>query len=520
MESTIVTKARVAISDAGEIEGVAWLFGSPDSVGDMIKPGAISFAKSVPMVREHDEGSVVGVWSGFDEDADKLTVKGSMFVDGIAPARKAREEVKAAKVTGLSLKLVSDDYEANEHGGTTFNKAIVTEISLCRLPVHPAARITSIKAKEPNMTDEPNAPDLATVAATVNEVVEKVKAIPDLTKINERLDKIEAKANRPAGANDNKPADVEVMKAFSTYLRSGNQAPQEVLKALIVSSDPQGGYLAPTEMSTEFLRDLIEYSPIRGLATVRSTASPAVSYPKRTAGVQNAKWKGETQTQEKSEPAFGQVEIPVREINTYVDISNQLLADSGGVAEAEVRMALAEDFGLKEGTAFLKGTGPLEPEGILSASGVPVIATGNASTLGSNPADLMIDVMYDLPAGYRGRGTWLMNGKTLAAARKWKDGTTGTYLWQPSYQAGAPETLLGRPVVECPDMDDIGSGKTPIVFGDIATAYRIIDRIGLSILVNPYLLATTGLTRIHATRRVGAAVVQAAALRKVVCKTS
>ncbi|MGE0524382.1 MAG: hypothetical protein AB7O60_15280 [Variibacter sp.] len=39
----------------------------------------------------------------------------------------------------------------------------------------------------------------------------------------------------------------------------------------------------------------------------------------------------------------------MREINTYVDISNQLLADSSGVAEAEVRMALAEDFGQKEG---------------------------------------------------------------------------------------------------------------------------------------------------------------------------
>lgn len=185
-------------------------------------------------------------------------------------------------------------------------------------------------------------------------------------------------------------------------------------------------------------------------------------YPKRI-GRTNAKWKGETQAQEGSEPSFGQVEIPVREINTYVDISNQLLADSAGVAESEVRMALSEDFGLKEGTSFLKGTGPLEPEGILTAAGVTVVPTGNASTLGTNPADLLIDAMYSLPAGYRGRGSWLMNGKTLAAVRKFKDGTTGVYLWQPAYAAGQPETILGRPVIECPDMDDIGAGTTPII---------------------------------------------------------
>lgn len=339
-------------------------------------------------------------------------------------------------------------------------------------------------------------------------------------KLIERLDKIEAKTNRPGTEDRTKDEQAAAeKKAFGEYLRHGKEAGPDTLKTLIVSSDPQGGYLAPTEMSTEFIRDLVEYSPIRGLATVRSTASPAVSYPKRI-GATNAKWKGEGQAQEGSEPSFGQVEIPAREINTYVDISNQLLADSAGVAEAEVRMALAEDFGLKEGTSFLKGTGPLEPEGILNAAGVTIVPTGNASTLGSAPADLLIDTMYSLPAGYRGRGSWLMNGKTLAAVRKLKDGTTGVYLWQPAYAAGQPETILGRPVVECPDMDNIGAGTTPIVFGDIATAYRIIDRIGLSILVNPYLLATNGVTRIHATRRVGGAVVQAAALRKIVCKTS
>lgn len=107
-----------------------------------------------------------------------------------------------------------------------------------------------------------------------------------------------------------------------------------------------------------------------------------------------------------------------------------------------------------------------------------------------------------------------MSGTTLAAIRKLKDGQ-GNYLWQPSHQAGQPETILGRPVAEAVDMPEVEADALPVLFGDFATAFRIVDRVGLSILVNPYIRATEGITRIHATRRVGAGVVQPKALRKL-----
>lgn len=61
-----------------------------------------------------------------------------------------------------------------------------------------------------------------------------------------------------------------------------------------------------------------------------------MKYPKRT-GITNAQWEGEGEDSEESTVTFGQVEVPSRKIMTYVDISNELLADSGGTAEAEVR---------------------------------------------------------------------------------------------------------------------------------------------------------------------------------------
>lgn len=385
---------------------------------------------------------------------------------------------------------------------------------------HTTARGFALELKEDDdedAGDDPAGVVTAALEAFEAKVEDRLKAVEtkaekggDTRQLGERLDRLEAKLRRPsAGGGERAEAAELERKAFVAYLRRGDAAGAEELKALTVSSDPSGGYLAPAELSAEFIRDLVLVSPVRSVASGRSTGAPSVIYPART-GVTNARWKGEGQAQEASEPAFGQQEIAVKEVNTFVDLSNQLLADSGGQADAEVRLALAEDFGQKEGRAFVSGNGVLEPEGFLGHAGIAETNNGHATNLST---DALITLMYALPALYRAAGSWAMNGNTLATIRRLKDGQ-GNYLWQPSYQAGQPETILGRPVVEMVDMPDVAAAGTPIVFGDWS-GYRIVDRIGLSILVNPYSRAADGITRIHATRRVGGGVLQPAKFRRL-----
>jgi HK97 family phage major capsid protein len=64
------------------------------------------------------------------------------------------------------------------------------------------------------------------------------------------------------------------------------------------------------------------------------------------------------------------------------------------------------------------------------------------------------------------------------------------------------------------DMPNVAASAYPIIFGDWS-GYRIVDRVGLSVLVNPYIRATEGITRMHATRRVGGRAIQAAKFRKL-----
>lgn len=108
-----------------------------------------------------------------------------------------------------------------------------------------------------------------------------------------------------------------------------------------------------------------------------------------------------------------------------------------------------------------------------------------------------------------------MNGATLGIIRALKD-TTGQYLWQPSIQAGQPETILGRPVLEMKDMPSIAAAATPIAFGDFKRAFRIYDRVDLQVLPDLLTQRTNGMARFHARRRVGSAVVRPDAFRKLV----
>lgn len=337
-------------------------------------------------------------------------------------------------------------------------------------------------------------------------------------KLIERLDKLEAKMNRPGNSADDvtrKEAAETELKAWVTYLRKGEQTDELTLKTLTVADNAQAGYLAPAEVSTDMIRDITEISPIRQFATVRTSMAPSVKYPKRT-GITNAQWEGEIEESEESEPSFGQVEIVSRRLTTYVDLSNSLLMGSAGMAEAEVRAALSEDFAQKESAAFVNGNGIKQPEGLMVNGDVQYFANGHATNLST---DALIGLMYSLPAFYRNRGVWLLNGGTLATIRKMKDGQ-GNYLWQPSFQAGQPETVLGRPVAEATDMPDVANGTFPIMFGDLGTAYRIVDRQQLGTLTDPYTQARRAITRIHGTRWVGAGVVQPAAVKKLKMATS
>lgn len=356
----------------------------------------------------------------------------------------------------------------------------------------------------------------ATVTTSATETRGAVESVRgEVAAIAARVDALEVRAQRPgAAAPGNGEPPIE-LRAFRGFLRHGREAlAAEEVRALRVSDSTAGGYLAPEDFVRELDRNLVLTSPVRAAARIASTSAGNVVLPKRTSGL-TASWVGETETRPETESAYGQTDLPVCEIAAYVDVSNALLEDSAFNLEAELAFNFAEEFGRLEGAAFVSGDGAKKPVGILNTTGIDTVPSGDANTI---TADGIIDLVYDLPSPYAAGAAFGMRRSTMAAVRKLKS-SSGDYLWSDSLQAGQPPSLLGYPVIEMPDLPAIAASAKPIVFGNFSH-FRIFDRVSVSIMRDPYSVATTGKTRFHGRRRLAAGVTKAEAFRLMTISAS
>lgn len=330
-------------------------------------------------------------------------------------------------------------------------------------------------------------------------------------KLAERLEQIETRLNRPGiqtASRDDK-GDLE-MRAFAKFARYGREA-LSAEEQRTLSTDPSpgtaGATLVPEQFLNELVRNLVEYSPMRQVARVQQVAGSPIKLPRRTAALQAA-WVAEGSQSSSSEPTYGQHSVDVHEARVFVDVSNQLLEDSAFDLASELARDFAEEFGRLEGAAFVSGNGTTAPEGFLTSSEFETEEASGAAI----SADDLIDLFHAVPSTFASRGTWLMNRATMGAVRKLQS-DVGTYLWADSIAPGNPATILGRPVVEMPDMPDVDAEAVPIAFGDWNAGYRIFDRIGLSVLRDPYSRGDYSEVRFLARRRVGGLLVNPDAVK-------
>ncbi len=325
----------------------------------------------------------------------------------------------------------------------------------------------------------------------------------ELRQLIARFDELETRIQRPGatGAQPDAEAELET-RAFLNFVRHGREGMEaEEIRALNASTASAGGILAPDRFYGELIKLLIEFSPVRQYARVMSIGVGGVQFPRRVSGT-TAYWTTETGTRQKSEPVYELLQHVPGELATYVEVSNILLEDNSYGLEGELRMDLAEAFGVAESAAFVSGDGDNKPRGILIEDEIAEVVTGSPSAFpSSNPADVIIKAFHAIPQAWAQRGVWLMNRTTLGVLRTWKD-LQGRYLVADPISEGSPVTLLGRPIAEAVDMPDIEAGAVPVMFGDLQ-GYRVIDRVGLDILRDPFTQATNGLTRFHSRKRVG-----------------
>ncbi len=347
--------------------------------------------------------------------------------------------------------------------------------------------------------------------------------------------KVEARINRQllglgGAGEDSRTADERMArKAYDSFMRKGvERLSEDEKKVLVVSNDTTGGYLAPPTFVAEIIKAEVLYSPMRALVSLRQVGTGELQQPKRT-GTAAATRVGEIATRVESQnPAWGLVKIAAPEMYAEARISNANLEDSAFNLEQELMAEFSEQFGVLEGNEVINGNGVNKMLGILDANAAgpstPIAYTpsGSTSTIAGasgTEGNGIVNLFHAVKTAYAMRGTWILNRQSLGKVRLLKD-TTGQYLWQPGLAVGMPNSILGAPYVETPDMPDEATNAFPIAFGDWKRAYTMAERLDMAVTRDPFTLANVGQVKFFARRRVGGQVVLGEAIRLLKCATS
>lgn len=350
------------------------------------------------------------------------------------------------------------------------------------------------------------------------EKVDRINAALDEQK--RALDTLSLATARPGIDGDYKadatPALRERKAAFDRYVRKGDAGGLDALevKALSAGSNPDGGYIVPTETEQTIDRILAKASPMRAIASVRQIGASIYKKPITTMGAATG-WVGETATRSQTNtPTLSVIDFPAMELYAMPAATQTLLDD----AQVNVEQWLAEEvqtvFAEQEGAAFVTGDGISKPKGFLNYTAVAdstwawgdlgYVASGaDGGFKTADPADALLDLAYAPKQAYRANGRWVMNRKTESAVRKLKD-ASDAYIWHPGNAPGEAATLFGYGVTEVEDMPDIASNSFSIAFGDFARGYLIVDRVGIRVLRDPY--SAKPYVLFYTTKRVGGGV--------------
>lgn len=193
-----------------------------------------------------------------------------------------------------------------------------------------------------------------------------------------------------------------------------------------------------------------------------------------------------------------------------IKVTEELLYDNAFNLDSYIITEFGKDLANAEEDAFLNGDGKGKPTGIFDKTGGGNVAQTLTAAL---KADDLFSLVYALKRPYRKNATFIINDQNMAQIRKFKD-NNGAHIWQPSYQEGEPDRILGYPAYT--------SAFAPvdaISFGDYSY-YNIGDRGARSFAELKELFAGNGMVGFLAKERVDGKLVLPEAVQILKLKAS
>jgi HK97 family phage major capsid protein len=305
----------------------------------------------------------------------------------------------------------------------------------------------------------------------------------------------------------------EVRSAYYHYMVEGaDNLEVEEKRALSRATGAAGNFLVPTDFYDQVIRSLRFMGSVANLATeVTTSGGDSIQVPANTAHG-SASWLSENSAYVPSDETFAQITLGANKATAKIIVSEELLQDSAFALDSFLSQEFGERIGVLENTAYIKGSGTGQPQGLLSsptASNITTVtaAVGNAAAF--TYAGL-VTAVFSLPYQYRQGASFIVSDQAARNLYLMVDGQQRP-LWSVNVSASGPDTFLGYPIYTDPDVPAPAAGNISVLFGNWKRAYMIRRVAGFSMQRQNELHSDNGQVGFRGYERVDGKVVLAAA---------
>jgi HK97 family phage major capsid protein/HK97 family phage prohead protease len=250
-----------------------------------------------------------------------------------------------------------------------------------------------------------------------------------------------------------------------------------------------GGYAVPYTLDpTIILTSNGQVNPLRSMARVETLTTGNTWKGVTSAGISVSRVAEETAVDPTS-PTLAQPSVTVQAVKAEIQYSIEADGDWPRL-QAEMARLLQDAKDSEEATQFITGNGngtTGNPEGVVAglASTSHVGTTGDGLTV-----DDLFRLQGELPDRFEPNAQFLAHRAVYNAIRQFGTGSSvgEGAVWQNSLQPGQPGQLIGYPARTASAMssDYTTDDELVLLFGDFQNGYIIVDKVGMSIEIDPH----------------------------------
>lgn len=316
----------------------------------------------------------------------------------------------------------------------------------------------------------------------------------------------------PSEQNERAIDESERTSAFFRMLAKSPGEQHQLARALNITTDADGGFTVPKSFASSVIEKLNKETLMRKISSVISTSSTTQIPVEATRP--EFKWLAEAAAFSEANATFSKIELNAHKCGGVIKLSTEILEDSSIDIESYIRNKMYDALSDLEEQAFLNGTGTNQPTGVCNG----LTASVTTATQTTIKYEEVLDLYYALAKSYRANAVFIVSDSFEKQLRLIKDGN-GLPIWQPALSAGAPNTLLGRPIYTSEFLPAVAKDAMPAIFGDFSY-YQIADRGGISLQRLNELYAINGQIGLLIQKRVDAKLTLADAVKALKMKNA